>query len=130
MPIQQTADDRVSDAQAEIEALLAKWATAEPQRCRKVDGQFEALYFGNWLKVDAARAHHGNIIAAVLDACHANSIYCEIEYTPRYEKQPPSIEVGCIPKMFRWDEGDEVIASIPELLLTEYLERVDKRPLN
>jgi hypothetical protein len=109
----------------ELRLLLSQWAAVEPQRCRQQDDDcFEVLYSDRWMEVTAQPASHGTIIAAVLEGCHSNQVYCEIEYTPRYEDQPPTIEVGCIYKAFRWDEGDEVIYSIPSLLLTEYLERL------
>lgn len=62
----------------------------------------------------------------MLAGCHENNIHCEIDYTPRYEQQPPTVEVGCIPKTFRWNVGEEIISSIPILLLEEYLERLEQ----
>jgi len=109
----------------ELKSLLSQWAAVEPVRCRqKGDTRFDVQYSGEWLPVTDKAANHGTIIAAVLEACHSNQIYCQIEYTPPYEDSPPEIQVGCIYKVFRWDEGDEVVYSIPSLLLTEYLERL------
>lgn len=109
----------------ELKSLLSQWAAVEPQRCRqKDDTKFDVRYSGQWLPVSDDSASHGLIIAAVLEACHSNRIYCCIEYTPRYEDEPPAIQVGCVHKAFLWDEGEEVISSISPFLLTEYLEQL------
>lgn len=109
----------------DLRSLLSQWANLEPHRCRQQDeNRFEVLYLGEWLAVTDQRASHGSIIAAVLAGCQDNQIYCSIDYTPRWEDQAATVEVGCIPKMFRYREGDEVISSIPVLLLVEYLERL------
>jgi hypothetical protein len=109
----------------DLKSLLSQWAAVEPQRCRqKDDTRFDVQYSGQWLPVTDDSASHGSIIAAVLEACHNNRIYCCIEYTPRYEDEPPTIQVGCVHKAFLWDEGEEVISSIPSFLLTEYLEQL------
>lgn len=109
----------------ELKSLLSQWAAAEPQRCRrKDDDRFDVWYSAQWLPVTDNAESHGSIIAAVLEACHSNQIYCCIEYTPRYEDEPSTIQVGCVHKAFLWDEGEEVISSIPPFLLTEYLERL------
>lgn len=118
-------------ADQELQSLLSQWCAIEPQRCaQKDDNLFEVLYSGGWMKVAAEAASHGTIIAAVLEGCHHNHIYCNIEYTPRYKDEPPTIQVGCIYRTFRWDEGDEVVYSITSLLLTEYLERLDPDKTN
>ena len=120
-------NDAVS-ARQELTSLLLRWAAIEAQRCRRRDeDSFEVLYLGCWMAVTADSAGHGPIIAAVLGGCEENRIHCEIDYTPRYEREPANISVGCIPRMFRFDEGDEVIASIFLLLLMEYLERLEDR---
>lgn len=112
----------------DLRSLLSQWANLEPQRCRQQgEKHFEVLYLGEWLAVTDQRANHGSIIAAVLAGCQDNQIHCAIDYTPRWEDQAATVEVGCIPKMFRYREGDEVISSIPMLLLVEYLERLRKR---
>ena len=112
-------------ANHELKQLLSQWAAIEPHRCRqKDDGQFDVLYAGHWAAATAESADHGALIASILEGCHANKIYCNIEYTPAFEDESPTVQVGCIHRAFRWDEGDEAIYSIPQLLLTEYLERL------
>jgi hypothetical protein len=112
----------------ELPTLLAQWARMEPERCRKLDDlRFDVEYLGYWIPITALPISHGAIIASVLSGCQANRIHCEIDYTPRYEQQPATVEVGCIPRAFRWDEGEEIISSIPSLLLQEYLERLEQR---
>jgi hypothetical protein len=82
------------------------------------------------MPITAQRESQGAIIAAVLEGCHQNRIYCNIEYTPRYEDEQPTVQVGCIHRAFRWDEGEGVIYSIPNLLLTEYLEQLQEAETN
>jgi hypothetical protein len=114
--------------ESELRSLLSRWAAVEPQRCRQRDDfSFDVEYLGHWIAVSAQPLSHGTIIVSVLAGCHENNIHCEIDYTPRYEQQPASVEVGCIPKTFRWNEGEEIISSIPILLLEEYLERLEQR---
>ena len=113
--------------ESELQSLLSRWAAVEPQRCRQRDDfSFDVEYLGQWIAVTAQPISHGSIIAAVLAGCHDNNIHCEIDYTPRYEQRPATVEVGCIPKAFRWEEGEKVISSIPILLLEEYLERLER----
>lgn len=110
----------------ELRSLLARWAAVEPQRCRqRDDSSFDVEYLGHWIAISAQRDSHGAIIASVLAGCQANNIHCAIDYTPRYEQQPATVEVGCVPKAFRWDQGEEVISSVPTPLLEEYLERLE-----
>jgi len=107
-------------SERELSSLLSRWAALEPQRCRQRDDlSFDVDYIGRWITVTAQPISHGAIMAAVLNGCHENSFHCEIDYTPKYEQQPATVEVGCIPKAFRWNEGEEVISSIPVLLLEE-----------
>ncbi len=107
---------------------FSQWAGIEPQRCRQRDDiGYDVNYVGHWIAVTPQPTSHGTIMAAVLGGCQDHRIHCAIDYTPRYKDQPPTVEVGCIPKMFRWDEGDEVVSSIPVLLLTEYLEQLGGR---
>lgn len=114
--------------QENLPTLLLHWSKAEPVRCRQnEDGSFRVMYLGEWLRVTSDPASHGTIIAAVLGGCQENLIYCEIEFTPRYQDYPNTLEIGCIHKMFRYREGEDVISSVPVLLLTEYLERLEKR---
>jgi hypothetical protein len=109
----------------ELIQLLLQWSATEPHRCQqKDDRNFDVLYAGQWMAVTAEPASHGALIASILEGCHANKIYCNIEYTPAFEDELPTVQVGCIHRAFRWDEGDEAIYSIPKLLLTEYLERL------
>jgi len=111
----------------ELKSLLSRWAAVEPRRCRqRDDSTFDVEYLGHWIGVTAEPISHGAIIASVFAGCQEHNIHCAIDYTPRYEKQPAMVEVGCIPKAFRWDEGEEVISSIPILLLEEYLERLER----
>lgn len=111
----------------ELRSLLSRWAAVEAQRCRqREDSSFDVEYLGHWIEVSANPASHGAIIASVFAGCQANNIHCVIDYTPRYEQKPAMVEVGCIPKAFRWDEGDEVVSSIPVLLLEEYIERLER----
>lgn len=115
----------------DLHSLLLQWTTLEPQRCRQQDDiHFEVRYLDHWLTITDQPVSHGNIIAAVLAGCQENQIYCTIDYTPRYENIAATIEVGCIPKMFRYRDGDEVISSIPTLLLMEYLSRLQRRSDN
>ena len=114
--------------ESELRSLLSRWAAGEPQRCRQRDDfNFDVEYLGHWIAVSAQPISHGTIIASVLAGCQENNIHCEIDYTPRYEQQQATVEVGCIPKAFRWNEGEEIISSIPILLLEEYLERLEQR---
>jgi hypothetical protein len=78
------------------------------------------------MPVTAQLFSHGAIIASLLAGCQENNIHCKIDYTPRYEQQPATLEVGCIPRAFRWDEGEENISSIAILLLEEYLDRLER----
>jgi hypothetical protein len=114
--------------ESELRSLLSRWAAVEPQRCRQRDDfSFDVEYLGHWIAVSTQPISHGSIIASVLAGCQENNIHCEIDYTPRYEQQPATVEVGCIPKAFRWNQGEEIISSIPILLLEEYLERLEQR---
>lgn len=111
----------------ELKSLLSRWAAVEPKRCRhRDDSSFDVEYLGHWIEVGAQPISHGAIIASILAGCQENNIHCAIDYTPHYEQKPAMVEVGCIPKAFRWDEGAEVISSIPTLLLEEYLERLER----
>ena len=115
----------------DLHSLLVRWTTLEPQRCRQQDdNHFQVLYLGYWLSATDQPASHGNIIAAVLAGCQDNQIYAYIDYTPRYENEKATVEVGCIPKRFCYREGDEVISFIPMLLLMEYLERLEEKITN
>ena len=114
-------------SERELSSLLSRWAALEPLRCRqRNDSSFDIEYLGDWIAINAQPISHGTIIASVLAGCQENNIHCEIDYTPKFEQQPAMVEVGCIPKAFRWDEGEEVISSIPVLLLEEYLERLER----
>ena len=109
----------------ELKSLLTQWAAIEPQRCRRRDDdRFDVQYSGQWTPITAQPESHGAIIAAALEGCHQNRIYCNIEYTPRYEEEPLMVAVGCIHRAFRWDDGEDAIYSIPSLLLAEYLEQL------
>ena len=111
-----------------LQSLLAYWARIEPQRCHYLeDDCFEVKYYDQWIAVKPDITSHGAIIAALLHACQEHSIYCKLEFTPRYEETPHTIQVGCIYKVFRYREEDDVITDIPLLLLTEYLERLENR---
>ncbi len=126
MLISKLGREKDSYLERELQSLLAKWAAIEPQCCRRnSDSSFDVRYLSDWLKVTAQPASHGTIIAAVLSGCQDNQIHCEIDYTARYEDHAAEIQVGCVPGMFRYDLGDEAISSIPVLLLTEYLERLE-----
>jgi hypothetical protein len=111
-----------------LQSLLLNWSKAEPSRCKQIEeDSFVVLYLGEWLPASSKTNTHGNIIVSVLEGCQENAIYCEIEFTPRYEDDPATLQVGCIHKMFRYREGEAIINSVPELLLTEYLERFTDR---
>ncbi len=113
----------------DLQSLLTYWAKVEPQRCHHLEGDcFEVKYYDQWITVKPNTASHGAIIAAVLEACQEHSIYCKLEFSPRYEEEPNTIQVGCIHKVFRYREEDDVIAYTPLLLLTEYLEQLEGRP--
>jgi hypothetical protein len=108
-------------------SLLSKWSVLEPDRCRRKDTtSFKVLYADNWMEVTSDSTSHGLIVAAAMEGCHKNRIYFNIDYTPEHKEQSAQIEVGCIPKMFRWDKGDDVVYNIPILLLEEYLDRLQK----
>jgi hypothetical protein len=125
MPDHHSAKGNYENATPGLPALLSQWAATEPERCRQVDDfGFEVRYAACWLKASADPGGHGAIIASVLEGCQQHQIYCDIEFTPRDEEQPPTVEVGCVHKVFRWDEGDEAVYAIPTLLLAEYLERL------
>lgn len=109
----------------ELKQLLSQWAGSEPYRCQqKDDSHFDVLYVSRWMAVTADSASHGTLTASILEGCHANKIYCNIEYTPAFEDESPTVQVGCIHRAFGWDEGDKAIYLISKLLLTEYLERL------
>jgi hypothetical protein len=125
MSVDQTNHERNSTPERELHSLLSRWAAIEPARCRQRDEtRFDVQYAGHWITVTDQPSSHGAIIVAVFEGCQAHRLHCAIDYTPRYEDHPATVEVGCVPRMFRWDEGDEVVFSIPALLLTEYLERL------
>ena len=104
--------------------LLMQWAGCNAERCRVAAGnRFAVLYQGQWLSVTSAPEHHGTIIAAILEACQGKGFHFKITYTPRYESEPECVQVGCIPRFFRYREGETAITMIPVLLLQEYLDR-------
>ncbi|MEK6324752.1 MAG: hypothetical protein AABN33_24180 [Acidobacteriota bacterium] len=112
--------------ESELRSLLSRWAAVEPKRCRqRNDFSFDVAYLGQWITVTVQAISHGAIIASVLAGCQENEIFCSIDYTPRYDQQPASVEVGCVFRAFRYAEGEEVISSIPGLLLKEYLEQLE-----
>ncbi len=114
-----------SAMQKELKLWLIRWAKAEPERCRRgKDSIFELLCAGKWLPVNLQPEDYGLILGSLLTGCHDHRIYCCIEYEPQYNDRPPTVSVGCIPRMFAWNDGDEAIASIPILLLEQYLERL------
>jgi len=124
-PFENTDDEKSLTSEQELQSCLSRWAAIEPRRCRRQDdASFEVQYLGHWMVVTPQPPSHGTIIAAVLGGCEDNRIHCAIGYEPRYKNEPATIEVGCIPKMFSFNRGDEVIASIPVLLLDKYLEQL------
>lgn len=109
----------------QLPSLLKKWATLEPQRCRQRNQtSFEVLYQGDWYSVADYPGSHGMLIAAILDSCEINRIYCQIEYSPRDLPQAPVLRASCLPKTSRWREGDRLTSQLPALLLIEYLEKL------
>lgn len=116
----------MSQPEHELHTLLVRWAELEPERCRlRDDAGFEVYYLSHWIAVTTQPISHGAIIAAVIGGCQENRVHCTIDYTPRYRDEPPTLEVGCIPRAGSYDSGDSVISSIPVLLLGEYLERME-----
>ncbi len=104
--------------------LLTQWAGCDAERCHVAAGnQFAVLYQGRWLSVTAELEHHGAIIAAIMEACQSQGFHFKIDYTPRDESEPECVQVGCIPRVFRYREGETAITMIPVLLLQEYIDR-------
>lgn len=109
----------------QLTSLLKKWATLEPQRCRQRNQtSFEVLYQGDWYSVADYPGSHGMLVAAILDSCEINQLYCQIEYSPHTPHQPPQLNVTCQPKTFQQQEGDRLTPQLPNLLLIEYLEKL------
>jgi hypothetical protein len=115
-------------AEHELLSLLSGWAAIEPQRCRQLDDvSLELEYLGQSITITAQPISHGSIIASVLAGCQENKIYCSIGYTASHDQQHASVDVGCVFRASRYEQGEEVISSIPDLLLREYLERLEQR---
>ncbi len=112
--------------QSQLRSLLAQWASIEPQRCRQLNEvNFKILYQGTWYSITDVPSSHGMLIAAILDSCQSNAMYCAIEYQPCNPHQMPEIKTSFFHNAFTCRGGEEVISKLPESLLYDYLERLE-----
>lgn len=117
-----------------LEESLHKWTNLEPQRCQWEGGDiFEVLYQGHWYPVNSRHpSSHGTLIVAMLEACEARNYLYSIERVPRpdpdsgYDSEPEILVGVGIHKYWQYRQGDSLTSVIPELLLGEYLNRLEK----